>query len=138
MRYSLSLGVCLFGVAFQANAQELDKFQGVWQVEKLSSGGVDAPAAEVAKMVITFKDDQAIPKDNPTDIAKIKVDPVKKPAEIDFTDKGGKINKGIYRFIDKDTLELSMNLSEEALRPKEFVSPKGTNHVVLLMKRMKN
>jgi uncharacterized protein (TIGR03067 family) len=129
----------LFVTASQAKADaELDKFQGSWQVEKASSGGTDAPAVEVAKMVITFKDDQAIPKDNPTDVAKIKLDATKKPAEVDFTDKDKKTNKGIYRFVNKDTLEICMNLTDDAARPKDFTSPKGSSLIILVMKRMKN
>lgn len=134
-----SIGMLFLAIgATSARADaELDKFQGTWQVTKASSGGTDAPATKVAKMVITFKDDQAIPKDNPTDIAKLKVDPAKKPAEIDFTDKDKKVNKGVYRFIDKDTLEICMNLTDEAARPKDFVSPKGSTYIILLLKRMK-
>ena len=139
MRTAICSICCVFVSASQVQADaELDKFQGTWQVTKASSGGKDAPEKEVAKMVITFKDDQAIPKDNPTDVAKIKLDPVKKPAEIDFTDKDKKVNKGVYRFIDKDTLEICMNLTDEAARPKDFVSPKDSTYIILVMKRMKN
>jgi uncharacterized protein (TIGR03067 family) len=139
MGLTFCVSICLFVAASQAKADaELDKFQGSWQVEKASSGGTEAPAANVAMMVITFKDDQAIPKENPKDIAKVKLDANKKPAEIDLTDKDNKTNKGIYRFIDKDALEICMNLTEDAARPKDFISPKGSTVIIMVMKRVKN
>ncbi len=137
MRVTLIAGLCLVSLCSVARAQELEKFQGTWQAEKLSSGGVEAPADNVSKIGFTFKDNQAIPKANPTDIAIVKVDPAKKPAEIDFTDKDRKTNKGIYRFTDKDTLEICMNITEEAARPKDFTSPKGSTFIILVMKRVK-
>ncbi len=138
MRLALIVSLCLLASGSRGLADaELDKFQGTWQVEKLSTGGTDAQAAKIAEMAIIFKGDQAIPKNNPTDIAKVKLDPSKKPAEIDLTDSDKKVNKGIYRFIDKDTLEICMNV-EDAARPKDFVSPKGSTVIIMVMKRVKN
>ena len=138
MRLASIVGLCMLvsGSSVRADA-ELDKFQGTWQAEKLSSGGTDAPADKVAQIGITFKGNQAIPKLNPTDVAKVKIDATKKPAEIDLIDGESKVNKGIYRFIDKDTLEICMNV-EDAARPKDFVSLKGSTVIIMVMKRVKN
>lgn len=130
---------CLLAIVERAHAQnELDKFQGVWQVIKLSSNGVDAPAEQAAKMVIVFKGDQMFPKDNPTDVATIKVDGTKKLAEIDTVDRFTKLNWGIYRFASKDTLEICINITDDAARPKDFVAPKGMTLVIFVLKRMKD
>lgn len=140
MRVLSIASFCLLTLAVAPNARadaELDKFQGTWKADKASFGGQDAPKEAVDKMVFTFKDDMAIPKDNPKDIATIKVDGAKKPSEIDFTDKDKKVNKGIYRFVDKDTIEFCINLKEDSDRPKDFTSPKDSMHVVMVMKREK-
>jgi uncharacterized protein (TIGR03067 family) len=138
MRFDLLVNLCLFLTFNQGKADtEIDKFQGVWQVTKLSSAGKDAAAAQVAKMVIHFQGDQMFPKDNPSDIARIKVSSGKKNGEIDTIDKGKRLNRGIYRFIDANTLEICMNVMDDAPRPKDFVSPKDSNIIILTLKRIK-
>lgn len=137
MRIVLLLGIFV-GSASEASAQlELEKFQGTWQAVKLTAGGVDAPAANLAKMTITITGDKATRKDDPSDVAKVTLNAQRKPPEIDLTDANKKVSRGIYRFIDKDTLEMCLTVTEDLPRPKDFVAPKGTNVIIMLLKRMK-
>jgi uncharacterized protein (TIGR03067 family) len=76
------------------------------------------------------------------------IDPDKRPKEIDlhllqFPAKGdgepedsGMIWRGIYDLQD-DTLVLCIETKQPSKRPREFNNPKGSEHVIMLLKREK-
>lgn len=132
---SLAISICLLVGAEPPAA--IKPFQGKWVAEKLMIDGKDAPADAAKSFEVMFDGDKAIPAMDPKDVATIKVDDKKNPKEIDFTDKNSKINKGIYRFPDADTLELCMNLDEKGARPGEFASKEKSGHMMIVLKRKK-
>jgi len=135
----LCLGVSDSAVAAPAPKEketELDKFQGSWTAVKATIGGMEAPAETLKTLNMTIKGDQAVPAGDPKDVATLKIDAGKKPAEIDFVDMNKKVDRGIYRFVDSDTLEICAEI-DGGERPKEFASPKESKRVLIVLKRGK-
>ena len=78
----------LSGAAFLQDdaVKEREKFQGVWRIESAEEKGAAKPEV-LGKLTLTFKGDQLIPSDNIKDILTFKLDPSKKPATIDLTER---------------------------------------------------
>lgn len=110
----------------QADAakEDLKKLQGAWKVEKLEAGGMEIKDAKLG--TLTFKDNQ-IPEFG-TEMT-VKLDPSKKPKEIDLVrTKDGRPWYGVYE-LDGDKLKLSLALVEqgklaEQKRPTDFDTKK--------------
>jgi uncharacterized protein (TIGR03067 family) len=136
--FSLMLFAFGLGTATAQDDQakkDLEKLQGSWKAETAIMGGEKAPAEQLAKMGLTFKGNEVIPAENPKDVATIKLDPSKKPAQMDLTEKNKTVSQGIYE-IDGDTLKLCFSEPGEG-RPKTFESPKGKPTFFLVLKRVK-
>jgi uncharacterized protein (TIGR03067 family) len=116
---------------------DLDKLQGSWKALKANMDGMDATAEILKEFDIVIKGDQATPAGNPTDVATLKIDAAKKPAEIDFIDRNKKVDRGIYRFVDQDTLEICLAEMGGNERPKEFAAAKDSKCDLLTLKRSK-
>jgi uncharacterized protein (TIGR03067 family) len=136
-------GIALFAIllvpatrlsADEASDKVLKQLEGEWKIEKMVFGGMDAPPDVTAKTTLKFKGDELTPSDNPKDIAKLKLDPSKKPAHLDLTEKGGKSMPGIYELSGDD---LKICFAEGDARPTEFVSPKDSKQVLIVLKRLK-
>ena len=138
-KLTLLLACALLSLGAQAPKEketELDQFQGTWKTIKANLGGTEAPAGDLKDSDMTIKGDQAVYVQDPKQVATLKIDASKKPAEIDFVIKDKKVDRGIYRFIDKDTLELCVE-TEGGERPKEFAAPKDSNRILFVLKRGK-
>jgi uncharacterized protein (TIGR03067 family) len=141
MRHVAIISVLLWPFLSNAAAQDdpvkkdLAKLQGIWKVESAVVGGENVPAEIRADMSLTFKGEEVIPAKNPKDIATIKLDPSKKPAAIDLTEKNQKTSLGIYE-INGDTLKLCFNEPGKG-RPTTFESAKGSQAVFVVLKRDK-
>ncbi|HEX3147167.1 MAG TPA: TIGR03067 domain-containing protein [Gemmataceae bacterium] len=121
-------------MADEASDKVLKQLEGEWKIEKMLFGGIDPGPDKVDKTTLIFKGDEITPSDNPKDVAKIKVDPSKKPAQIDLTDKANKTMPGIYE-LNGD--ELKICFAESETRPTEFASPKDSKQVLIVLKRIK-
>lgn len=134
--YLLSLGVIVL-IAAPVLAGDKEKFQGKWKAEKAVRNGEEAPAEELAKMSIVFKDNVAIPHEgeNARDEAEFTLDEKKKPKTIDIRPKQGneKLIEGIYE-LDGDTLKICF---AKAGRPSKFESTAGSDVMFIVLKRVK-
>ena len=122
--------------ADEAVDKALKEMEGDWKVEKIVAGGQELPAAVAGKITFNIKDGEITPSDNPTDKAKLKVDPSKKPAHLDLTDKSNKTLPGIYE-VSGETLKLCFADDAAATRPTEFASPKESKVVLMVLKKAK-
>src|SRR5262249_38306810 len=69
--------------------------------------------------------------------AKIKLDPSKKPREIDLISKGGRSMSGIYK-LEGDTLTFCRpGPSKNAERPKEFKTADSPNEIIVWKRTVK-
>lgn len=121
--------------------KELKKFQGAWTFESAVSGGMEAPAADLKGMTVTFEGDKFTVKNGDQLIlaGTQKLDPSKSPKSIDVTVTEG-MNKGavmlgIYE-ISGDTLRVCFD-PEGKKRPTEFKSATGSQTFVNVHKRVK-
>jgi uncharacterized protein (TIGR03067 family) len=139
-------GIALFAIllvptarlmADEASDKVLKQLEGEWKIEKMVFGGMDAPADVAAKTTLKFKGDELTPSDNPKDVAKLKLDPSKKPAHLDLSpmNKSDKSMLGIYE-LSGDDLKICFAEGGEA-RPTEFASAKDSKQVLIVLKRIK-
>lgn len=119
---------------------ELKKLDGTWTATEGEANGQALPEDEVKKLKLKIKDGQYEVKVNDqTDKGNLKVNPKKKPKEVDAESiegtNQGKTIKGIYE-VDGDTLKACYQVGEGE-RPTEFKAPAGSTFVFFVFKRDK-
>ena len=114
----------------------LDALQGTWKVVSMVENGLPVTGDKVGKLTMTFKDNEVTLSENekPGPTAKVKLDPLQKPAEIDF-DAKGRTEFGIYE-LEGDNLKLCMG-GFNGVRPRTFESPKESQVGFMVLKRDK-
>jgi uncharacterized protein (TIGR03067 family) len=129
MKRSL-LATILFGAAFTGLAvaddaeKALKEMEGTYSLKSLTKGGKAAPAEVIAEFKeMMIKGDKITLKLKDKDqIARLKLDPTKKPAHLDLTPTEGpekdKTMKGIYKY-EKGTLTIAL-ARNDGDRPKDF------------------
>jgi uncharacterized protein (TIGR03067 family) len=129
--------------AFAADKElpkDLAALQGKWKVVKMTVGGMDLPADELTKKVMTLdiKGDEATPSEGGVakkKPGKVNVDGSKTPAEITInTPDMGKM-VGIYK-LEKDTLTMCISFDEKT-RPTKFESTKDAPVAVMVLEKVK-
>jgi uncharacterized protein (TIGR03067 family) len=137
-------GVVLMAVLFASAgvvaggdaAKEQKKFEGTWSIASAQKGGKEAPGEELKQLRFTFSGNKLkLTFGEKSMEGNFKVDPSKKPAQIDVTMQD-KTAEGIYQFKD-GMLELCINEPGMGGRPTEFKSKEGTMTTVIVLKREK-
>src|SRR5262245_47823317 len=145
LRVLAALTVCLlFGPAMAQDAKdELKKFAGSWKMTKFESGDKKAPPEEFfAKIRFVFEGEKLLVKveGQTKDETTFKIDPSKKPKQIDVTSSmgpnKGKVAEGIYE-LDGDKLKICTPQPGEP-RPTEFKAPMGSKTGILYLERDKS
>src|SRR5262249_39770864 len=113
--------------------------EGVWKVSSMVVDGNEVDGQKGLKF--TFKGSKLTreaPEGDQT--YTFKLDPSKKPAEVDFVvesgDNKGQAMKGIYA-LKEGELKVYLSLAPDAKRPKDFDSKDGEQLVLVLLKRDK-
>lgn len=151
MRQLSSLVVGLFLVACAVLAGETDdvkKLQGEWTLTELVVGGVKVPEKDLAGMKFVFESNKLtiVPPSADTGVVDkraftIKLDPAKKPAQVEITALDGEfkgtVSPGIYE-LKADTLRWCQSDDPKSKeRPKEFASPEKSLIYLFTFKRAK-
>ena len=98
-------------------------------------GGKPAPQAEMDQIRLVFAGTKLTVQDGKKSMdGSFKIDPAKKPRQIDLNLEGKTI-EGIYAFRD-GKLKICINEPGQP-RPTEFKSPEGSKTVLILLKRAK-
>jgi uncharacterized protein (TIGR03067 family) len=136
--------VVLLGAAFAAVGvaaggdakKDLKRFEGTWAIESGTKAGMALPAEEVEKVRLTFAGNKVTQRmGDKEEEGSFKIDPGKKPRQIDVTMKG-KTYAGIYAF-EKGKLKICIT-DEGGERPTKFESPEGSKTAVVVLKRVKS
>ena len=132
------LPVLLVGLIMGADdKKELDQLKGTWTITAFEVGGEGPPEM---KGTFTFDGQKLRVKLNEMDHeATFKIDPGKKPKEIDVTPgdgpEAGKVLPGIYS-ISKDELKISLS-HEGKERPKSLEGKPEEGNFIMTLKRDK-
>jgi RNA polymerase sigma factor (sigma-70 family) len=115
-----------------------ERLQGKWVPVSAEEEGKKVPEEEIKakNFVMVFAGDKmTLPMKDDTREVEYKLDPAKKPKEIDVAIEKGKVAKGIYE-LDGDTLKLCIEKDPDGERPAKFATD-GTTHVLIVLKRKK-
>jgi uncharacterized protein (TIGR03067 family) len=123
--------------------QEKEKLQGTWKAVTVEERGQSKDDNEDHRLVFAG-DEFSIKEGDRTIIkGKFKLDPSKKPKEIDMEitearkeEQKGKTGLAIYT-LEGDELKLCVCEPGEPDRPKEFAGQAGTKHTLVTLKREK-
>jgi uncharacterized protein (TIGR03067 family) len=120
------------------DGSDKDRIQGTWRVESATIAGKNASAEELKELQkdpMVFRGDKLVGRYEAT----FKLDPDKKPKEIDVTARTGKQQmtfRGIYR-LDGDELTLCLSSVPNGERPAGFTLKDGDKAGTIVLKRMK-
>ena len=126
-------------VAQEGQATDLDRMQGTWVVVSLTERGKAVPAEEASAIEIVIDKDTytAFEKGKVVVKYKVKLDPTRKPKEIDFTylvgDDKDKTEAAIYKF-DKEQLTFCLDEDKKG-RPKVFEGKETETFSILVLKK---
>jgi uncharacterized protein (TIGR03067 family) len=149
MKHLVGVAVCVLLIAADGKNTKVESkadgkkaaeaLAGTWSVASAVVNGNEFDDAKTWKFV--FAGDKLTRKTSDGDETyAFKLDPSKKPAEVDFVpDQGenkGKTLKGIYAAKEGE-LKICLTLSPEAKRPTELVSKDGEEYVLIVLKHEK-
>jgi uncharacterized protein (TIGR03067 family) len=132
--------------ALAGQADDAKKLQGAWALTELIVGGAKVPDKELAGMKFVFEANKLtiVPPAADTGVVDkrsftIKLDPSKKPAQVEITaldgDHKGAVSPGIYE-LKADTLRWCQSDDPESKkRPKDFASPEKSKIYLFTFKR---
>jgi RNA polymerase sigma factor (sigma-70 family) len=113
-----------------------DKLQGTWIPVAFTKDGTEFSEEDIKakkfEMVITA-DKLTLPVRDESQEVGYKLDPAKKPKQIDFLLGDGTTAKGIYS-LEETTLKLCLE-KVGGERPTEFAAPEGSRHLLIVLKK---
>jgi len=134
-------GTLLGGDTKEAGENVLKKIQGTWRFVSQEMAGKPRPPEEVAKLKITFTGDKWVVREdgNVVQAGTHKLDPTKKPAQVDAAvtegqDKGSTM-LGIYQ-LEGDTMKVCFDTQGKE-RPTSFQAKAGQFAVVIQREQKK-
>ena len=121
--------------ADEGTEKEHARFHGDWQMVAVTQDGSTVPADRLKDRIWTFKDDKLIPQYDRDDTATVKLNPTKRPAELDLIDKNGDTVEGIYKFDGADKLVICGR--SDGKRPTEFAAGAKSGAILFMLERVK-
>jgi uncharacterized protein (TIGR03067 family) len=134
----LTTGLGILGIAADEARNELDEFQGEWQLVSATRDGKDMPPEMVKVFRNAVKGDKfTITREGkPAEAGTMKLDPTKKPKEVDLVlAEDNRTALGIYER-SGGTLKLCYAPPGKD-RPKEFSAEEGTGRTLSVWRREK-
>lgn len=125
-----------------AVAKELQRLQGVWQIEAQVDDGAKATTKELQNAMVCFGRDSFLFRrsDDLMQIGMIKLDTAKTPKTVDASivrgPQKGEVMLGIYS-LEGDTLKVCFQTAGQE-RPDDFNSKSGSGRLFLVGKRLVN
>lgn len=143
---SMFAGLFIACAAIAGEPEDSKKLQGAWTLTELVVGGAKVPDKELAGMKFVFEANKLtiVPPAADTGVVDkraftIKLDPSKKPAQVEITaldgEHKGAVSPGIYE-LKGDTLRWCQSDDPKSKeRPKEFASPEKSSFYLFTFKR---
>jgi uncharacterized protein (TIGR03067 family) len=137
----LLIGAGHAGQGADKKDKDEEKILGAWTIVSQEKGGEKVAEEKFKDVKVLFHADGklTVMEGGKQLELTFKLDPAKKPKEIDVTakkDGQDEVHKGIY-VLDKNTLKICISRAPDA-RPTEFASQAGTTVDLFLLKRDKN
>jgi uncharacterized protein (TIGR03067 family) len=140
----LTAGLVVGAAAGKDDAKkEKEKLHGAWKVVSVEERGTSKEDSENHSFAFTGDEFSVKRGDETMFKGKFKIDPAKKPMEIDLEitesqkdEFKGKTGLGIYS-VDGDTLKFCVNEPGSDARPKEFSAQADTKHIFITCTRQK-
>jgi uncharacterized protein (TIGR03067 family) len=140
----LAIGVAgtIAGVLAGARPEEKaksdkDDIQGTWVFVSAEEGGKAVPEDELKKFEMVFASDKVkFPIKQEVKELGYKLDPARKPKQIDIAFGETETAEGIYE-LDGDKLKVCLTKPGHGDRPTKFDSTEGRESVLLVLKRKK-
>jgi uncharacterized protein (TIGR03067 family) len=148
MKAMIALGAVAGLLALQTSElpelvrKDRERLQGTWKVIAAETGGEKVPAKDLAEMFLIFEDDTIQVRENKkVQVSyRFKLDPERKPKEINFTYTSGpkkdRTDRGIYLFQGE---RLTFCIQEDPLapRPKVFDTESEGKLSLVVLERLK-
>jgi uncharacterized protein (TIGR03067 family) len=116
---------------------DADVIQGTWEFVSAEEGGKVVPEDELKKFEVVFAADKVkFPIKQEVKELGYKLDPAKKPKQIDIAFSDSETAEGIYE-LDGDKLKLCLTKPGHGDRPAKFDATEGRETVLLVLKRKK-
>lgn len=129
-----SVAILLVVIRGSVKGDETQKFEGRWKVASVELAGMPVPGLEGADLVLAGGKKVLTLTDKRVEKGTYRLDAAKRPREIDSTTEGRDgAEKGIY-VIEGDTLKLCL-ATRGGPRPMEFTSKKGTDQILIVLRR---
>jgi uncharacterized protein (TIGR03067 family) len=149
MKTTIALGACAGLFALQTAdlpepvRKDRQRLQGTWKVIAAENRGEKVPAKEIADLFLIFEEDTIQVRENKKVQVTycFKINPERKPKEIDFTytsgPKKGRTDRGIYLFQGE---RLTFCIQEDPLeaRPKAFDTEPDSKRSLVVLERVKS
>ncbi len=122
--------------------KDRDRLQGTWKVISAESKGERVPARDIAGMALLIDGDSIRVREagKVHDRYRYKINPARKPKEINFTyvagPKKGRTDRGIYAF-QGDRLLFCIQEEPLSPRPGEFATDPDTALFLVILERVK-
>ena len=117
--------------------RKLSPVEGNWRITRIETRGESVPEDKLTatKPTVTIRDDKGVIKTGlePDKNVTVKVDPMAKPASIDFTDENGKTEQGIYIFEAGLLIICVAGPGED--RPRQFITDPNNKFWLLVLKK---
>jgi RNA polymerase sigma factor (sigma-70 family) len=146
----LAIGVAITGAGVIAGARpeekpktekgaktDKDLIQGTWVFVSAEEGGKAVPEDAFKNFEMVFTADKVnLPIKQEVKELSYKLDPAKKPKQIDIAFSEKEIAEGIYE-LDGDKLKICLTKPDHGDRPTKFDSTEGRESVLIVLKRKK-
>jgi uncharacterized protein (TIGR03067 family) len=148
MAMTMAVALLIASVSLQAVAggkedavkNDLKLLQGTWTIQSFESDGKARTAEQIKNIKLTIKDDRYSVEIGDKRIEMtFKIDPTKKPKQIDFTMTDGDakaVTHAIYE-VGADTLKICRPLEATRARPTAFATKEGSGIAMAVYKRDK-
>lgn len=140
--WTAALAIAGAGDITEAIRKNKAALQGTWKVVASEQDGEKVGADDLKDLFLIFKEDAILVREGGKSDEKFsfRLDPTKKPKEIDVTVKfgpnKGRVDRAIYQ-LDGEALRICIQSNKDSPRPRAFSTQAGSKLWLVVMQRTK-